>query len=145
MSLEQEIIALRGEVESLRAQMDANGNDDWLRLEQLKAFELAKINRDIKALQEDMGIFPDADAEDVADPLEPIYDEGASTSFSGTAYVSGRRIDGLASDNTKPWVKVDVSDGTATEQDGPPSSPFPPSEEWFEKANTIGDIHVTRL
>jgi len=70
---------------------------------------------------------------------------GAAMEFSGVAYVSGRRITGLSSDSSKPWVKVDVSNGTATEQTGPPSSPFPPNEEWYEKAYTAGDIHLTRL
>jgi len=70
---------------------------------------------------------------------------GVDASFSGTAYVSGRRTTGLNSDSDKPWVKVDVSLGTAVEADGPPSNPFPANEEWYEKANTYGDIHVTRL
>jgi hypothetical protein len=65
--------------------------------------------------------------------------------FSGTAYVAGHKITGLTSDSAKLWVKVDVEAGTATEQAGPPSDPFPANEEWFEKSKTAGDIHVTRL
>ena len=74
-----------------------------------------------------------------------IIDGGGVSAFSGTAYMAGRRVDGLNSDNTKLWVKVDVSNGTVTEEAGPPSSPFPPNEEWYEKSKTSGDIHVTRL
>ena len=145
MSLEDEVMGLKGEVAALRSLLSQSDHDNWRNLEQFKAFEFNKVQRDIKALQEMLGIFPNPDGEDVADPLEPVLNEESNASFSGTAYVSGRRIDGLKDTPSKPWVKVDVSDGTATEQDGPPSSPFPPSEEWFEKSNTVGDIHVTRL
>jgi len=64
--------------------------------------------------------------------------------FSGTAYVAGNKITGLTSDSTKPWVKCDLDAGTASEQSGPPSDPFPENQEWYEKANTYGDIHESR-
>ena len=83
------------------------------------------------------------DADDIVYQTPEEVDSGIT--FSGTAIVAGRTITGLNSDPNKPWVKVDVSDGTAVEADGPPSSPFPPSEEWYEKAYTAGHIHVTRL
>lgn len=68
-----------------------------------------------------------------------------SSSFSGTAYVAGVVTTGLNSNATKLWVKCDVETRTATEEYGPPSNPFPPNEEWYAKASTAGDIHVTRL
>jgi hypothetical protein len=70
------------------------------------------------------------------------YDGTAA--FSGIAYVAGQRTTGLTSDDGKPWVKCDLSTGVATEETGPPTIPFPDGEEWFEKANTSGDIHVSR-
>ena len=69
----------------------------------------------------------------------------ASPQFSGTAYVAGVRTTGLDSDSSKPWVKCDISTGIATEETGPPSNPFPNNEEWYEKAQTAGDIHVPRV
>ena len=71
--------------------------------------------------------------------------DGGGGAFSGVAYVSGRKMTGLTAVSAYPWVKIDVSDGSATEEAGPPSNPFPPNEEWYEKEFTIGDIHVTRL
>ena len=68
----------------------------------------------------------------------------ANPVFSGTAYVAGTKTTGLNNDDSKPWVKCVLSTGVASEQVGPPSDPFPEDEEWFEKANTYGDIHVVR-
>lgn len=65
--------------------------------------------------------------------------------FSGTVYLNGVKHTGLNSDYTMDWVKVTVSDGTVVEAAGPPPDPFPADEEWYEKANTYGDIHVTRF
>ena len=65
--------------------------------------------------------------------------------FTGVAYVSGVRIEGLNTYPALPWVRVNVSANTAVEDAGPPSDPFPDNEEWYEKANTYGDIHVTRF
>ena len=73
-----------------------------------------------------------------------IHGPGNAPDFSGTAYVAGQRTTGLTSDDNKPWVKCDLSTGVATEETGPPTIPFPDGEEWFEKANTSGDIHVSR-
>jgi hypothetical protein len=61
--------------------------------------------------------------------------------FTGTAYVSGIKITGLASDVTKKWVSC-KADGTATEQAGPAPDPFPADEEWFEKSHIYGDLHA---
>ena len=65
--------------------------------------------------------------------------------FPGVAYVKGVRIANLNSNAALPWVRVKVSSNTATEEAGPPPDPFPDDEEWYEKANTYGDIHVTRF
>jgi len=65
--------------------------------------------------------------------------------FTGVVYMSGMKFEDLNLDATKPWVKVDLANSTVTEDAGPPSNPFPPAEEWYEKSKHIGDIHVTRL
>ena len=57
-------------------------------------------------------------------------------------YLSGNKYDGLNSDATLPWIKVSIAAGTVSEEAGPPSNPFPQNEEWYEKANISGDIHV---
>lgn len=67
----------------------------------------------------------------------------SQASFSGTAYVAGLRIDGLASNPSLPWVVVDRAAQTASQNAGPPPNPFPPSQEWYLKSQTFGDIHVT--
>jgi len=64
--------------------------------------------------------------------------------FSGTAYVAGIKTTGLGSDPTKPYIKCSLLNGTAVQDAGPPSDPFPEDEEWYEKANTFGDIHLVR-
>ena len=65
--------------------------------------------------------------------------------FSGTAYIAGVKTTGLNTYSEKPWVKCDITTCVASEEDGPPSNPFPPNEEWFEKDYTSGDIHVDRV
>lgn len=65
--------------------------------------------------------------------------------FSGRVYLAGRLFDGMNSDGTKPWVKVDVAFGNVSQEEGPPPNPFPTNEEWYEKVNTFGDIHVPRF
>lgn len=67
-----------------------------------------------------------------------------SGQFSGTAYVVGVPTTGLNSDGTKPYVKCNLATGAATEDAGPMPNPFDHDEEWFEKANTYGDIHAIR-
>lgn len=69
---------------------------------------------------------------------------GAGGQFSGTAYVVGVPTTGLNSDGTKPYVKCNLATGVATEDAGPMPNPFDHDEEWFEKANTYGDIHAIR-
>ena len=63
--------------------------------------------------------------------------------FSGTAYVGGAKTAGL-NDSSKGWVKCTAS-GSATEEYGPAPDPFPADEEWYEKAETYGDIHCDRF
>jgi len=65
--------------------------------------------------------------------------------FSGVADVRGVKTIGLDSDARKPWIAVDVSAGTATQVVGPPPNPFPDGVEYYEKAQTAGDIHVSRF
>ena len=70
--------------------------------------------------------------------------KGGSIVFSGTAYVAGRKITGLSSDSGKPWVRCFLDTATAEEHAGPPPDPFPSNEEWYEKAQTAGNIHIPR-
>ena len=72
--------------------------------------------------------------------------EGGSAEivFSGTAYIAGRKITGLSSDSSKPWVRCFLDTATAEEHAGPPPDPFPSNEEWYEKAQTAGNIHIPR-
>jgi len=67
-----------------------------------------------------------------------------SISFSGTAYIAGNKTTGLKSDNTKPWVRCFLDSATAEEHAGPAPDPFPANEEWYEKSQTAGDIHIPR-
>jgi len=69
--------------------------------------------------------------------------------FSGKAIVGGWITTGLNSDPSKPWIKVDLtSDPPSVTQEAEytgPAGRFPDSEEWYEKATTYGDIHITRF
>lgn len=69
---------------------------------------------------------------------------GSGIQFSGVAYVRGVKTSGLNS-TSNAWVKVDIAAGTAVEDAGPPPNPFPDGVEYYEKAQTAGDIHVTRF
>jgi hypothetical protein len=64
---------------------------------------------------------------------------------TGVVYVSGTRHTGKVSEQTKPWIKVDIAANTVTEESGPPSFPLPSHQEWYDKAQTFGDIHITRF
>jgi len=71
----------------------------------------------------------------------------ASVAFSGKAYISGQPFTGLNSDTSKPYVKCTLNGGggglpSAEESAGPMPSSFGPSEEWYEKAEISGSIHI---
>lgn len=68
----------------------------------------------------------------------------SEVAFSGTAYIAGNKTTGLNSDSAKPWVRCFLDTATAEENAGPPPNPFPMNEEWYEKAQTAGDIHIPR-
>jgi hypothetical protein len=61
--------------------------------------------------------------------------------FSGTAYIAGNKTTGLG---TKAWVRCFLDTGTAEDNDGPPPNPFPINEEWYEVAQTFGNINIPR-
>ena len=66
--------------------------------------------------------------------------------FSGNGYAAdGVLTTGLNSDMGKPWVKYVVDTGVFSEEAGPAPSPWPANEIWYEKANTYGNIVVTRI
>lgn len=67
--------------------------------------------------------------------------EGGSSVFTGTAYIAGNKTTGLG---TKAWVRCFLDTATAEDHDGPAPNPFPSNEEWYEVANTSGDIHIPR-
>jgi len=87
-----------------------------------------------------------------------IEGTGLGMDFSGIVYLAGQRFyDADSTDTTgtiitdastaaaKTWIKVDVANNTVTYQDGPAPIPFPSGEEWYERAKTSGDIHITRF
>jgi len=76
--------------------------------------------------------------------IKRVQSGTAAIVFSGTAYVAGRKITGLSSDSAKPWVRCFLDTATAEEHAGPPPDPFPSNEEWYEKAQTAGNIHIPR-
>ncbi len=62
--------------------------------------------------------------------------------FTGIVYLAGVKFTGLG---TKEWVRARIDVGIVEDHDGPPPDPFPPGEEWYEVASTVGDIHITRF
>lgn len=70
-----------------------------------------------------------------------VADGGGASVFSGTAYIAGHKTTGLGS---KAWVRCFLDTATAEDHDGPAPDPFPPNEEWYEVAQTSGDIHICR-
>ena len=75
--------------------------------------------------------------------VEPVI--SGALGFTGIAYVSGRKFTGLNSDPTKDFVKLDAEKITAIQVNGPAPSQFPAGVEFYEKANTAGDLHLTRF
>lgn len=96
--------------------------------------------------------FSESAARRIANVVRRVEREGAVVTpyraryypgFTGTVYLNGDKYTGLNSDPSKPWVKVLIDGSAAPSQElGPPSDPFPPGEEWYEKSGTYGDIHV---
>ena len=124
-----------------------------IRLVASEAEALADLNKTIIANNEkNIDVLDSAfkNTKGATDATKVSFDSDGSlvidgASFSGTAYVSGIKTTNLNGDSTKPWIKVDVTTALAEEETGPPSNPFPPNQEWYEKAYTYGDIHVTRF
>ncbi len=139
MSIEDRLLSVETRLDAILSNVNSNNDAkvlaDWLRLD---------LNARVRDLEEINTEPPDEDAFEDPDIDHPYFDSEGGV-FSGVVYLSGLRFTGLDSDSTKPWVKVDVANSAVTEQDGPPSNPFPPGEEWYEKGKTVGDIHVTRL
>ena len=74
-----------------------------------------------------------------------IYIPRTYPGFSCKVYLGGKLYQPVRS---KAWIRVLVNKSdstTVTYNDGPAPDPFPPNEEWFEVANTYGDIHVDRF
>lgn len=64
--------------------------------------------------------------------------------FSGIVYLAGKKFD-LRGQTPGVYVKVDIAAGTVAYTDTAPADPFPPSEEYYEVAQTFGHIHVPRF
>lgn len=76
-------------------------------------------------------------------PVVRLRQVAGSASFSGKVYIGG--VDTAITGTAAAYVKVDVENGTAAYDAGPPPSPFPDGIEWYLVANTYGDIHITRF
>jgi len=113
---------------------DSKGNLTDLKKIHEVAFNHAKRIRD---LEEDVSVIQPVSS---STPIPSPTVNSGGFAFSGTAYVNGAPTTGLNSDGTKLWVKCTHA-GAASEQTGPAPNPFPANEEWYEKANTYGDIH----
>ncbi len=132
-----ELLAI--EVRGLRSQVDNLSN------------EINSINADIDELYGwqqsfdiDEYVLVDSTMQKVPQAIGGTLLSATATKFTGTAYVSGRKITGLNSNSDYPWVRVFLDTATAEEHAGPAPSPFPANEEWYEKANHAGDIHADR-
>ena len=81
--------------------------------------------------------------EDVRASVDYIVPPGGHDpqGFSGNVWIAGTKFTGK-NDTLKPFVAINAA--TATESDGPVVT-GDPNIEWYEKANTVGDIHVTRF
>ena len=74
---------------------------------------------------------------------EEWFDSGAAE-FSGKAHYLGTQTTGLASDSSKPWVKLNRSTGAWSQETGPAPQPVPDNEVWREKAGVAGHIYIDR-
>lgn len=82
----------------------------------------------------------------VPDPGQLTLLDVATGGFNGTVNFYGAAIvSGLNSDAAKPWVKIDALNRTASEESGPPPSPWGRNEVWREKAAVFGTIYIDRL
>lgn len=81
--------------------------------------------------------------DDVHNPIFGMDEIPSETTlqFSGTAYVCGYKTTGLNTYPARPWIRCIKNLHSAVEHAGPPPLPMPANEEWYEKANTYGDIH----
>ena len=68
-----------------------------------------------------------------------LYLELTGTACTGTVYLGGTKY---TVGTSLPWIRVRRDALTVENHAGPPPEPFPPGEEWYEVANTPGDIHV---
>jgi len=73
-----------------------------------------------------------------------LYVKSGTSTFSGVAYVAGVKTSNLKTEPAKPWIRCNLRTAVVTQDYGPPPVPFPHDEEWYEKANTAGDIHIPR-
>ena len=125
---------IEGQLETLQLQVqELQGQVS--RLEQAQ-FEI-KVGEDIEDVDHPLDEQPEGD---------PWPEVTVGADFSGKAYAAnGTPTTGLAATGNKPWVKYVINTATFSEETGPPSDPWPANEVWWEKANTYGDIVVTRL
>lgn len=70
---------------------------------------------------------------------------GAGVAFSGYAFSPRGAKVSVDEEPTKPWVRYRSIGDAFSEELGPPPNPWPGGEVWYEKAETAGNIVVTRL
>lgn len=116
-SIEEQLAALRGQIDQVQQIANLAKND----------YEL--------------GMRPSDGGDGIPD--EEWFDSGAAE-FSGKAHYLGTQTTGLASDSSKPWVKLNRSTGAWSQETGPAPQPVPDNEVWREKAGVAGHIYIDR-
>ena len=146
---EQQLALIRNLILSLQAEL-AQGLDDADK--DPGGFKMATLEARLKALEDFNEELPDPDDGEWPDQENPYFgSDDATLGFTGVVYIEGLRVTGLNAQHEYPWIRIRLSGDPAlfeqqvTEQPGPPPSPFPQNEEWYEKASTSGDIHVPRF
>ena len=105
--------------------------------------EIARFQNGIHRILNNIRVF--GGYADVSPHGVKLYLNDASVSFSGTAYApDGTCTTGLNSDSSLPWVEYDPATNAFTEVSGPAPVPWN-GKVYHEKANTYGNITVTRL
>lgn len=142
VNYESEINALQMQIRQLSLQLEA---------------ALREINDSLEAVASDVGEL-ETDVDGLSSQLKNLRFNGSAVKedsdgtgrtitidndpCSGTAYVMGVTVTGLMSNTALPWIKCVRSTRTATQVAAAPASPWGEDEEYYEKANTHGDIHA---
>lgn len=63
---------------------------------------------------------------------------GGQRRFNGEAYAPDGRLYENLNDESKPWLKYNLSSGEITEETGPPARPWGSNESWRKKIDIAG-------